>query len=422
MAGRNEGYETSVYDLIIRNVLIEGDETPLDIGIAEGKIKAIDRHLPGRASEELDGNGCLASPPLVDPHTHLDKAYLLQNANRSGTLFEAIRIVSQVTVDSLVSDIEERAEKAIRLAIKNGTSTIRTHVDVTHGFSTVSLERMLRLKEKWSKLVDIQIVPLPMDGLFRIKGSVELLKQAMRMGADVVGGIPAIEETKENSQAHVDAVFNIAAEFNCPVDVHVDETDDPSSRTLEMVANTALAAGWNGRVSAAHVCALAAYDDQYAGKVIQKVAEAGMTIITNPPVNLVLQGRQDRQPVRRGITRVKELLTSGVNVTCGNDNHRDVFFPFGKADMLEVAYVTALAAHMTSEDELKTVMNMPRYNAAKSVGIKDYGIHVGGRANLIILPVTSMMDALALKPPRRAVIRDGRMISQTVEVTKSELI
>jgi cytosine deaminase len=145
-----------------------------------------------------------------------------------------------------------------------------------------------------------------------------------------------------------------------------------------------------------------------------------MTIITNPPVNLVLQGRGDRQPVRRGITRVKELLSAGVNVTCGNDNHRDVFYPFGKADMLEVAYVTALAAHMTSEQELQTVINMPRHNAARCAGIQDYGLCAGARANIVLLPVRTIVDALALKPPRRAVIRDGRIICETTEVTAME--
>jgi cytosine deaminase len=243
----------------------------------------------------------------------------------------------------------------------------------------------------------------------------------MRVGADVVGGIPAIEDNRQDSKAHVEAVFEIASEFNYAIDVHVDETDDPSSRTLEMVAEATLRAGWEGRVSAAHVCALAAYDNAYAQQVIEKVAAARMTIITNPPVNLVLQGRHDHQPVRRGITRVKELLAAGVNVTCGNDNHRDVFYPFGKADMLEVAYVTALAAHMTSEQELQTVFDMPRFNAAKCAGIRDYGICAGGRANLVLLPVDTIVDALAMKPPRRAVIRDGRIICETMETTKMAL-
>jgi cytosine deaminase len=245
------------------------------------------------------------------------------------------------------------------------------------------------------------------------------MKAAMRRGADLVGGIPAIEENPNKARMHIEKLFELATEFNRDVDMHIDETDNPASRTLEMLADITFDAGWQGRVSAAHCCSLSSYEDTYAKSVIQKVVQAQINIITNPQVNLVLQGRYDKQPIRRGITRVKELLSAGANVTCGQDNLQDVFYPFGNLDMLEVTFVAAITAQLTGEDEIRSAFNLPRYNAAKCLNLKDYGIMEGARANLVILPVSSVVEALAFKPPRSAVIRDGRVIcavKETVEM------
>jgi len=417
MNARNE--ETSIeYELVIRNANLDGNGSIQDIGISAGKIKKIRNRIPVRGKQEIDAGGGIVTPPFIDPHTHLDKAYLKPARNHTGTLEEAIEIMRDYKGEGLIATLDQRVEQAIKRAIVNGTLAIRTHVDISERNATVSLERLVAIKEKVSPFLDLQIVAFPQEGLINQRNVLTHMKAAMTRGADLVGGIPAIEENPKQARQHIEKLFDLAAEFNRDVDMHIDETDDPASRTLEMLADITLDAGWRGRVSAAHCCSLSSYEDSYAWSVIQKVAEAQINIITNPQVNLVLQGRHDRQPIRRGITRVKELLSAGINVTCGQDNVQDVFYPFGNLDMLEVAFIAALTAQLTGEDEIRSAFNMPRYNAAICVNLKDYGIVEGAPANLVILPVRTVVEALALRPPRSAVIRNGQVISSTKEIVE----
>lgn len=237
--------------------------------------------------------------------------------------------------------------------------------------------------------------------------------EAMRLGANVVGGMPANEATPDNSREHIKIVFDIAEKFNAPVDMHVDETDDPFYRTLEMLADETMLRGYQGRVTAGHTCALAAYDDHYANYVMEKVKQAGIHMITNPVTNLLLQGRNDKQPVRRGITRVKELLALGVNVSCGQDCIKDTFYPFGSADMLQVAMITAHAAHLSLPHEREQVFDMITVNAAKVLQLDDYGLAEGKRADLVIIAANTITDAIRLQPIRRFVIRKGRIVAKT---------
>lgn len=405
-------------DLLIRNVHEMGDNAALDIAIKDGIILQIGRNLNIQAAMEYDGNGCLVSPPFIDPHTHLDKAFLQPSLNRSGTLEEAIDIMQHNKKKIFDSDFNARVDKAIMLAIKHGTLFIRSHVDVGRITGTSTIEAMQTVKERWNGIIDIQIVAFPQDGLVEYPEIKRFIREAMEIGADLVGGIPAREDSPSSSQEHINFIFQVADEFNKDIDMHIDESDDPSSRTLEMLAETTIRSGWEGRVTAAHCCALAAYPDNYAREVIEKVAEAKISIITNPMVNLVLQGRHDHQPVRRGITRVKELISAGVNISCGSDNVQDVFFPFGKFDMLEVAFVTSLTAHMTGYDEISYVLNMPRNNAASILGLQSYGLHKGNSADMVLIPAVSPIDLLAFKSPRKAVIRKGKIICQSEELVK----
>lgn len=411
-----QGYANS-YDLIIRNSFVEDQETIVDLGIKDGKIQQISPRIHIKGVTEIDANGFLVSPPLIDSHTHLDKCFLQSKPNQSGTLFEAIDIMSGAKGEILLLSFEQRVEQALRLAVKNGTSCIRTHVDIDSINKIKPVEMMLRIKKRWSELIDIEIVAFPQEGIMKNPEILDSLRSAIELGVDVIGGIPAIENSSTDSRKHIEHIFNLAVEFNLPVDMHIDESDNPKSRTLEMLAEITIDTRWQNRVCAAHCCSLASQDDMYAQKVINLVSRAGITIITNPTANLVLQGRDDRQPIRRGITRVKELLQAGVNVTCGNDNLRDAFYPFGQGDMLEVAFITSLAAHMTGLNEIKTILDMPRKKAAHGIGYIDYGIIEGRRADLIIIPVKNLTDLLALRPPRLAVIRNGKVICKTTQET-----
>ena len=401
--------------LLIKNARLRDQDQLHDILIEKDRIEQIAPHIDAPEVEVIDARGNLTTPSLIDPHIHLDKVNILDvvRPNETGTLKEAIEIIWAKKQTYTDEDILTRSEDVVLRALKNGTLNIRTHVDVDTIGGLKPLQGILKLKEKYRGLVDIQIVAFPQEGIIKDPGCEDLLYQAMELGADVIGGMPANEATPDDSRAHVKIIFDIAEKYDCDVDMHVDETDDPFYRTLEMVADETIRRGWYSRVTAGHTCALAAYDDHYAGYVIQKLRQAQIHMITNPVTNLMLQGRNDKQPIRRGITRVKELLEAGLLVSFGQDCVSDTFYPLGSADMLQVANVTAHAAQMSLPDEIKKVYDMITGDAAAVIGLEDYGLKVGSKADLIILVVATERDAIRLAPARLFVIKNGRIVAQT---------
>lgn len=368
----------------------------------------------------INAKGMLTSPAFIDPHIHLDKCMIGDEVrpNISGTLQEAIEIIWERKRRYTVPDIVRRAGEVIQMAALNGTTRMRTHVDVDTISGLKPLKGLLETRRKFKHLMDIQIVAFPQEGILRDPGTEELLYKAMELGADLVGGMPHHERPYSKAKPHIDICFEVAKRFDADIDMHVDETDDPRSRSLEYLAEKTVAEEYQGRVTAGHTCALAAYPDDYARKVIRKVKQANINMITNPVTNLVIQGRGDKQPVRRGITRVKELLAAGVNVTFGQDCVNDAFYPFGRADMLEVANITAHAAHLSTLDEIRTVFRMMTYNAARTLGVlHDYGA-VGKRADLVVIDAVSVKDAIRMQPDRRWVIKGGKIIAEGRSIRK----
>ncbi len=398
--------------ILIKNgkIVFKGDD-PYDILIEGDKIKKIGKNIETDADEVIDASGKLISPSFIDPHIHLDKVLVLESVreNKSGTLTEAIEILWDRKRKYTIDDIVDRAGRVIEWAVKNGTLNIRTHVDVDTIGGLMPLKGVLAAREKYKDIVDIQIVAFPQEGILKDPGTEELMYKAMEMGADIVGGMPANENNDEDHHKHIDIAFEIAKKYDADIDMHVDETDDPNSVTLEYLADKTIQERYFGRVTAGHTCALAAYKDDYAQRVIEKVAKAKMNMITNPATNLMLQGREDKQPKRRGITRVKELLEAGVNVSFGQDCIKDTFYPFGQADMLEVSLITAHAAHLSLPDEIDTTFKMCTYNAAKILGLKRYGIENGSLANLVIIDAPSVLESIRTQPDR-IVIREGKKI------------
>ena len=401
-------------DLIIRNAKLRNKEGLWDIGVEKGKIKAIANHLETKAAEEIDANGKLTVPSFIDPHIHLDKVNIVEvvRPNVTGTLKEAIEIIWDKKARYTIEDIVERAGDVIRRGVLNGTTRMRTHVDVDTIGGLKPLEGVIAAKNKFKDIMDIETIAFPQEGIIKDPGCEKLMWEAMGMGADIVGGMPANENTPDDSRKHVEICFDIAEKYNADVDMHVDETDDPFYRTLEILADETIKRGWQGRVTAGHTCALAAYDDHYAGYVIEKVKKAGINMITNPVTNLVLQGRNDKQPIRRGITRVKELLAAGVTVSFGQDCVKDTFYPFGSADMLQVALVTAHAAQMTLPHEIEKVFDMITCDAAKILRLENYGLEEGKDADIVILDALTINDAIRLQPSRLYVIKGGKVIAK----------
>lgn len=406
-------------DLLIKNARIVGRKALKDIGIEGERIVKIGK-IRGRARRVINAKGMLTSPAFIDPHIHLDKCMIGDEVrpNISGTLQEAIEIIWERKRRYTVADIVRRAGEVIRTAALNGTTRMRTHVDVDTISGLKPLKGLLEARRKFKHLMDIQIVAFPQEGILRDPGTEELLYEAMELGADLVGGMPHHERPYSKAKPHIDICFEVAKRFDADIDMHVDETDDPRSRSLEYLAEKTVAEGYQGRVTAGHTCALAAYPDDYARKVIRKVKRADINMVTNPVTNLVIQGRGDKQPVRRGITRVKELLAAGVNVTFGQDCVNDAFYPFGRADMLEVANITAHTAHLSAPDEIRTVFRMMTYNAARTLGVlHDYGA-VGKRADLVVIDAVSVKDAIRMQPDRRWVIKGGKIIAEGRSIRK----
>jgi cytosine deaminase len=255
-------------------------------------------------------------------------------------------------------------------------------------------------------------VAFPQEGLLRDPGAAELLEEAVKQGCDVVGGLPWYEDTDADARAHVDACFALATRHGLAVHMLVDDTDDPNSRSLEYLAWKTMREGYHGRVTASHCGAMAAYNDVYAAKVIDMVARAEITISVNAHINLVCSARLDREPRRRGIARVKELLARGVNVISSQDDVNDPYYPFGKPDQLEVALMMAHVAQLTRPHELEQVWDMVTVNAARAARLDDYGIAPGRRADLVVIDAPSVHEALRTQPPRRHVIADGEEVAR----------
>jgi cytosine/creatinine deaminase len=399
---------------MIRNALVWGKEDLQDLAMRDGYYVQRDDTFVNAGFNEIDAAGKLCFPAFVDPHIHLDKVLINESVrtNATGTLTEAIEIIWERKKHYTVDDIVQRAGRVIMSAVSNGVTHIRTHVDVDNIGGLLPVQGLIETRNKYADIVDLQIVAFPQEGILQNEGTSDLMKKAMELGADVVGGMPFNEKNLVDSAKHIEFAFNLAKEFDADIDMHVDETDDPAAKTLEILARQTIENDWQGRVTAGHTCALAGYTPDYADQVIQLVKEAGMHMITNPATNLMLQGRLDEQPKRRGITRVKELMAEGINVSFGQDCIKDTFYPFGREDPLEVAFLTAHAAHLSQPDEINQVFDMPIRNAARIMRLKNFGTDPGCKADLVILDARSPAEAITKQADKNIVIKRGNIIAE----------
>ena len=402
-------------DLIVKNARPWRDGEVRDLYIADGHFVEPPGDGDSGGAEVIDAAERLCVAGFVEPHIHLDKALINEDVrpNVSGTLEEAIEIIWERKRAYTVEEIAERAGRVIRSALANGVTRIRSHVDIDNIGGLRPLEGVAEARRRHSDVMDVQIVAFPQEGILKNKGTEELMWQAMEAGADVVGGMPFNEKHPQDSARHISIAFEIAKKFDADIDMHVDETDDVGARTLEMLAEQTMEHGWQGRVTAGHTCALAGYPEDYANAVIALVREAEIHMITNPATNLMLQGRLDAQPKRRGITRVKELLAEGINVSFGQDCVKDTFYPFGRVDPLEVGLIAAHAAHMSMPHEIEQVFDMQTTAAARVMRLGDYGFAPGCAADLVILDAANAADALTRQAARNVVIKSGQVIVES---------
>ncbi len=391
----------------------------VDVVVEDGRVVRLGPGEAAGVDEVVDCAGRLLLPAFVDGHVHLDKVLIREELrDHDGTLAGAIGAIHERKRRYSVEDVRARARAVIEDSVRLGTTRLRSHVDVDTIGGLVPLEGVLAAAADCADIAEVQTIAFPQEGLLRDPGAYALMEAAIEAGADVVGGMPHWETDDAARLEHVRLCFDLAERFDRDIDMHVDETDDGGVRTLEMVADKALARGWIGRVCAGHVCSLSAADDGYAGRVIEKCLRAGISIAANPVTNLVLQGRGDRGLVRRGTTRIGELRAAGVNVLFGQDCVNDGFYPFGRGSMLEVALISAHAAHLTSRADLDFDLQAVTDAPARAMRLDDYGLRVGARADLQLYPVPSWREALRLQPPPDKVWFRGRLVAENSASSK----
>ncbi len=406
------------WDLLLRRCRLldaTGSESEVDIAILEGKIAAISPHLTEPCQLEIDIKGKLVSPPFVESHIHLDSALTAGEPrwNQSGTLFEGIEIWGERKQSLTLEDVKNRGKETLKQQASQGVLFVRSHADVSEA-SLTALQGLLEVREEVKDWINLQVVAFPQDGIYSDPKNEELLEEALKLGADVVGGIPHYEFTREDGVRSVHRIFELAQKYDKIIDIHCDEIDDEQSRFLEVVAACAVREGMGEKVTASHTTAFGSYNNAYARKLMGLLMRSQINFIANPLINITLQGRTDTYPKRRGITRVKELWEAGLNVSLGHDCVQDPWYSLGTGNMLEVAHMAVHVCQMTGMAEIDACFDMVTWHGAKTLHLQDnYGIEVGKPANLIVLDGSSRYDAIRRRAPVSYVISQGKLLAYT---------
>ncbi|PAE25911.1 cytosine deaminase [Bacillus sp. 7894-2] len=401
--------------MIIKNAKLRGREGLWNIAIQDGKIHSLTQGESNASQEILDAAGSLVSAPFIEPHIHLDTTLTAGEPewNQSGTLFEGIQRWAQRKETLTHEDVKTRAETALKWQIAQGIQHVRTHVDVTDP-SLTALKALLEVKEEMSDYVDLQLVAFPQEGINSYPSGAELMEEALKMGADVVGGIPHFEFTREYGVASMKTAFDLAEKYDRLVDIHCDEIDDEQSRFVEVVAAEAYERGLGSRVTASHTTAMGSYNDAYTYKLFRLLKLSNINFVANPLVNIHLQGRFDTYPKRRGITRVKELLEAGLNVSFGHDDIFDPWYPLGTGNMLQVLHMGIHVSQLMGHEQIVNSFDLITTNSAKTLNIDEkYGIEEGKPANLIILDAENEYEAIRRQAAVKYSVRNGKIIAET---------
>ncbi|MDC0581472.1 amidohydrolase family protein [Amylibacter sp.] len=402
------------FDLIIKNANLSDGQVGIDIACKDGIIASIGAGIDANAENIIDAKGLLVSPPFVDPHFHMDATLSLgtPRMNVSGTLLEGIALWSELKPVQTVEQIIERALRYCDLAVSMGIGAIRSHVDICDN-TLKGVEALLEVQKKVAPYIDLQLVAFPQDGIFRDPDAKTNLINALDKGVDVVGGIPHFERTMQDGTDSIKYLCEVAAERGLMVDMHCDESDDPHSRHIETLAFETSRLGLYGRVSGSHLTSMHSMDNYYVSKLIPLMVEAEIHAIPNPLINIMLQGRHDSYPKRRGQTRVPELRDAGINIGFGSDCVMDPWYSLGKADMLDVAHMGLHVGQLSSRLDMEWCFDAVTTNSAKIMGLEGYGLKKGCKANMVILQANDRIDAIRLRANRLSVIRAGKIISSS---------
>lgn len=412
-----------MFDLILKNATLPDGRNGMDIACKGGTIAAVDPGIAADAKEVIDAGGNLVTPPFVDPHFHMDATLSLgtPRMNVSGTLLEGIALWGELKPIQTTDDIINRAMRYCDLAVSMGLGAIRSHVD-TCDDDLKGVQALLDVRERVKNYIDLQLVAFPQDGVLRDPTAMANTLRALDMGVDVVGGIPHFERTMGDGAESVRQLCEIAAERGLMVDMHCDESDDPQSRHIETLAYETQRLGLQGRVAGSHLTSMHSMDNYYVSKLIPLMVEAGVHAIPNPLINIMLQGRHDSYPKRRGQTRVRELRDAGITVGFGSDCVMDPWYSMGNADMLDVAFMGLHVGQLSSREDMAWCFDAVTINSAQIMGLENYGIAKGCAANFVLLQAADKIEAIRLRANRLVVVRKGALVARKEpEITRLSL-
>lgn len=401
---------TEQFDLIIRGAVLRNNpKEKVDIAVRDGKIAEIAARVEGKTNQELDAGGNLVTESYVNTHLHLCKVYTLMMMDEAalkdyhgadmGKAMTAIELAAKIKEQYDEKWIIKNVRKASALAARYGCTHIRAFADVDSKGKLEGLKALIRAREEFKGIVDIQVVAFAQDGLVREPGAEDLMHQAMELGADVVGGIPWIEYTDVDIAEHVRICFQLAKEFDKPVSMLVDDAGDNGLRSLEAMALETIRTGWQGRSLAHHARAMALYPKPYLQKLAALLKKAGMGIVSDPHTG----------PLH---ARVRELLEENVLVCLGQDDISDAYYPYGRNNMLEVAFLNSHLLWFTTREDMETLYDMVTTNAARAIGLNDFGLKIGAPANLVVLDQPNVLEALRFHEKPAYVISHGKLVDQ----------
>jgi cytosine deaminase len=398
----------------ILNARLRGRSGLYRIELDGARIAAISaQQAPAEATEgDIDAASNLVVPPFIEPHIHLDATLTAGEPawNMSGTLFEGIERWGERKALVTHEDTKARAKKTIDMLVDHGIQHVRTHVDVTDP-TLSALKSMLEVREETRHLIDLQIVAFPQEGIESFKGGRELMTEAIAMGADVVGGIPHFENTRDRGVSSIKFLMDLAERTGCLVDVHCDETDDPQSRFLEVLAEEARVREMGEGVTASHTTAMGSYDNAYCSKLFRLLKLSKINFVSCPTESIHLQGRFDTYPKRRGLTRVAEIDRAGMNVCFGQDSIVDPWYPLGNGNILRILEAGLHICHMLGYEDLQRGLDLITDNSARTLNLGErYGLEVGRPANLLVLSAADDYEMLRTQGHALLSVRNGEVL------------
>ena len=403
-------------ELLIKQVRIADDQALMDVGVENGRIVAIAPQIETAAGTVIAGEGNVLIPGLIEGHLHIDKTLIADiMPNRSGTFAEAMAISMKLKPTFTKEFLRERAETLMRMLMRHGVTHFRAQAEFDPVGGFAGFEMALEIKEKFKRIIDMQIVAFPQEGIFKSPGTEEMMREAVKMGADVIGGIP---HNDLEAKQHIDFIFDLAKQNGLPLDVHVDQKESMEGTNIQYLCEKTIAEGYQGRVCVGHMNSLGVFPPELRNPIIEKIAEAKITVMCLPPTDLHLGGRMDTHNVRRGMPPVRALRDGGVNVGLASNNIRNAFCPIGNGDPFLTAMLAVAAGHLGGADDLPTVLPMLTTNLAKAMELTNYGLSVGNKADMVLLDTKKVNDAIIDMADKLFVFKEGRVVVKTKRQTE----